>query len=97
MDTREEYMTVVFKTNARSFEKNPLHIKSEFGDVAAVCRGDALEELEALKQPPMSEDEAVEIIGNECFGLLAMSSDVRPFIVSKSKSAYRALIARWGQ
>lgn len=44
-EQRNAYMTVVFKTDVESFEQNPLHIKSEFGPVAAICRGDALKEL----------------------------------------------------
>lgn len=45
MTSTEDVTTVVFNTDVESFDKNPLHIKSEFGDVLSICRGDALDEL----------------------------------------------------
>jgi hypothetical protein len=49
-DNSEPFMTVVFKTNVSSFDKNPLHFKTQFGDVAVIRRGNALEELQAAEE-----------------------------------------------
>lgn len=45
----------------------------------------------ALSQPRMGEDEAVEEIGNKCFGKLAMSSNIRPYLLTKARAAFDAI------
>lgn len=52
-DMRKDFITVVFDKSADSFATNPLHIKSEFGNVVAIQRGDALATHEAYEQAKM--------------------------------------------
>ncbi len=57
---RESFMTVVFKTDVESFDKNPMHIKTEFGEIAAISRGDVCAELEASRAESAKEIEALK-------------------------------------
>ena len=60
------FMTVVIDRDASSFDKNPLHIKSEFGNVVAISRGDALAKLETATPEPVSLGRcAMALQGNE--------------------------------
>lgn len=64
MTEQEAFMTVVFKTDAASLERNPLHIRSEFGDVFAIRRGNGLAELQQEAERVKKLVEALGIIAS---------------------------------
>ncbi len=47
--SNEDYITVVFKKNARTLDENPFKIQSEFGTVVGVSIGDLMAEIERLR------------------------------------------------
>ena len=86
-ETQREYMTVVFKTDVESFTKNHLHIKSEFGEVLAISRGNALEEMDALRSHPAPKQEDVELIA-------ALSETLHSFVVIM-RASIKAMPEMW--
>lgn len=57
MDENEKFYTVVFKGDVRSMGGNLFKIVSPFGDVVSICVGDALEQLDDLRDK-LEEQEA---------------------------------------
>lgn len=60
MSGSEERMTVVFATDARKLDGNPLHYKTEFGDVVTIRCDDALDELTRYQDALREARDALE-------------------------------------
>lgn len=57
-----EFFTVVFHGDVTQFDDNPMDFESDFGKVAAIAVGNALDEIENIHEIEAAAEKLVEAI-----------------------------------